>query len=462
MKKNLYLLISAFILCATIFFSGQSKAFAQEENSQKKVSGETKKYRAESIALLKEIKDTLEKFYYDKNYHSMDLETKVKAAKDRINTLDYNWQMYRVLVQFLMDFDDSHTSFQLPPRTDYFDYGFSMQMFGTDCFITAVKKDSDAEKQGLKVGDQLLNIGKFKPNRKDLWKILYVLYKLDPANTVDLKIKKLDGAEQNLTIKAKTMTQKERREELKKKKTKEKFEPVKCQEINTTTIACKLYSFVVEKDDIDKMMKQAKNYQKMILDLRGNGGGYVMIEEYLIGFFFDHDVKIGDIVTREKTETRFAKTHGDRTYKGDLVVLVDSRSASAAEMTARTLQLEKRAKIVGDVSSGMVMTSIYVPLFRSASALSDMIISYVGMSVTIADVIMKDGSRLEKTGVLPDAPVIPTGEALNKKMDAVLAYAASMLGAELSPEKAGEFYFITQKENDEDLDKGEDTGDGDK
>jgi C-terminal processing protease CtpA/Prc len=78
--------------------------------------------------------------------------------------------------------------------------------------------------------------------------------------------------------------------------------------------------------------------------------------------------------------------------------------------------------------------------------LSDIVITHVGMSVTVADVVMSDGTRLEKVGVIPDVPVIPTGIALNKIMDAVLAYAATLLGAELTPEKAGEFYFITRKE----------------
>jgi C-terminal processing protease CtpA/Prc len=438
-----------FTIILLILSSGQQASFAQ----QKKTTTETKKDRTESISLIEEMRDNLKKYYYDKTYHGIDLEAKVQAAKDRINTLDYNWQMHRVLVQFLMDFDDSHTKFYLPPRNDYFDYGFSMQMFGFDCFITSVKKGSDADKQGLEVGDQVAGIGKFTPTRKDLWKIIYVLYRLDPAESVDLTVKKLNGTEQKLKIKGKAMTRKERREEFEKYKDDQK--PFKCQEVNTEVIACKLYTFIVEKNDIDKMITQVKNYKKLILDLRGNGGGYVLIEEYLLGHFFERDVKIGDVVMRDKTEERFAKTRGDRVFKGDLVVLIDSRSASAAEMTARVLQIEKRAKVVGDVSSGAVMTSIFVPLFDPAiNRLGNSIMSGIAMSITIADVKMSDGSRLEKVGVVPDVPMIPTGMALNKKMDAVLFYAATLLGAKLSPEKAGEFYFITHKEIDEDLEDG--------
>lgn len=81
-------------------------------------------------------------------------------------------------------------------------------MIGDECFITSVKKDGDAQKQGISVGDQIVLLGKFKPTRRDLWKMTYVLYKLDPADTLDLKIRKPDGTEKSLTVKAKTMTDK--------------------------------------------------------------------------------------------------------------------------------------------------------------------------------------------------------------------------------------------------------------
>ena len=441
-----------YCLFLIVAFTAVQTAFSQEPEKPKKVSGDTKKYRQEALRLLDEMKGIIKEDYYDPKFHGVDLESRFKAAEERIKTLEYNWQMYRVLVQVLMDFNDSHTRFNIPPRTDYFDYGFSMQMFGNDCYVVSVKKDSDAAKQGLAVGDKILNIGKYTPSRQHLWKIVYVLYRLDPLDTVDLKIQKLDNSVQNLTVKAKTMTQKERKAELKKKKSNEKVEPYKCQAVNSEILACKLYSFVTEKSTVDKMMKEARNYKKLILDLRGNGGGYVILEEYLIGHFFDKSIKIGDIITRKKTETRMAESRGDKVFKGELVVLVDSNSASAAEIFSRVMQIEKRGKVIGDVSRGAVMTSIYRPLFSPASAFADIIISSVGMSITIGDVVMKDGSRLENVGVLLDYPVAPNALALSKKMDPILAYAATTLGAELSPEKAGEFYFITQKDDDEDLD----------
>jgi len=418
---------------------------AQEQPA--KLSSEAKQTREQTIRMLDEIKDVLTENYYDPKFHGIDLSARIDASKARIRTLQYNWQMYRVLVQLLMDFNDSHTRMLLPPRTDYFQYGFGMQMVGDSCIVTSVKKDSDAFLKGVEPGDEILKIGSFTPNRKDLWKINYVIYKLDPANTLDLKLRKLDGSEKILTIMAKTMTEKQYNAEQKAKKEKSKFEPYKCQEIAADLIACKLYTFSVEKNDIDKMMSQAQKYPKLILDLRNNGGGLVSIESYLLGFFFDHEVKIADIVTRKKTETRTAQPVGSRQYKGEVAMLIDSNTASAAEVTSRVMQIEKRAKIYGDISSGSVMTSIRVPFESVMSALADAAIIQVGMSLTIGDVIMRDGSRLERAGVIPDEMLQPSGLAYTKKTDPVLSYVAEKLGTKLTPEQAGAYYFLLSKED---------------
>ena len=62
---------------------------------------------------------------------------------------------------------------------------------------------------------------------------------------------------------------------------------------------------------------------------------------------------------------------------------------------------------------------------------------------------MRDGSRLENVGVMPDEVLRPTGLALAKKTDPVLAYAALKFGANLTPEQAGGLYFMTEKEEGE-------------
>ena len=422
---------------------------AQSLESETLNTKEAKRDREMGLAMLKEMKKILEEHYYDPKYRGIDLKARFKAAETRVKTLNYNWQIYRVLAQVLLDFNDSHTALILPRRTDHFEYGFTTQMIGDKCIVVSVKKDSDAEKKGLRVGDQVLSIGRFVPTRDHLWKIMYLIYKLDPAKTVDLKIKNLAGVESEMTVAAKTMTEKEFEEAQKKRKDAEKEKPFKCQEISAEVIACKLYTFVVQTNQIDKMMKEVGQHSKLILDLRGNGGGRVVAEKHLASYLFDRDVKMAEEITRKKTEIRMVQGKKDKSFKGELIVLVDSNSASASEFLARVVQLEKRGKIVGDVTKGALMTSITMGLFGPFT-LADIKITPYAMSVTIGDIIMSDGNRIEGVGVIPDVAIGPSGLALLNKADPVLARAATMLGAKLTAEQAGKFYFMAKKEEDED------------
>src|SRR5208283_643471 len=85
-----------------------------------------------------------------------------------------------------------------------------------------------------------------------------------------------------------------------------------------------------------------------------NGGGSVETLKYLTAGFFEKEVKIADRIGRSERKPMIAKPHG-HPFTGKLVVLVDSKSGSAAELFARMVQIEKRGTVLGDCSSGKVM-----------------------------------------------------------------------------------------------------------
>ena len=88
----------------------------------------------------------------------------------------------------------------------------------------------------------------------------------------------------------------------------------------------------------------------VILDLRGNGGGYLDEACSLCGLFLPGgpvvQAKMGDEV-----EVLKDPSEGQTFYDGPLVVLVDKLSASASEITAACLQDRGRALICGDSST---------------------------------------------------------------------------------------------------------------
>ena len=412
--------------------------------------------RDRGLQILSTIKDIMKKEYYDPKFHGLDLDKHFKETSARIKELDTAPQIFTAIAQFLLDFNDSHTRYVPPDRINEVEYGFSVQMIGNACRVVEVKHGGNAEAQGLKVGEDISDISGYSPRRDSLWALIYLLYSLDPRPELTLSVVGIDGHTRQMLIPARLVTRDDRKRESNRRKDLErqrpelKSKPYKCQEVDSNLIACKLYTFSVETSVIDKMMKEVGEHQKMILDLRGNGGGYVETESHLTGYFFDHDVKIGNEIGRKKGVERIAKSRKAKAFNGKLVVLVDSRSASASEVFARVMQIEKRAQVVGDTSAGAVMTSVLYPLDLNVM-LGARESVYGWMSLTIGDLVMSDGQRLEGTGLVPDLIKVPSGAELAEKSDPTLAFAASLCGADLSKKEAGNFYFIARvpEEGDE-------------
>lgn len=155
---------------------------------------------------------------------------------------------------------------------------------------------------------------------------------------------------------------------------------------------------------------------------------------------FDREVKIADRIGRKDSEPEMAKPLHE-TFSGKVVVLVDAESASAAELFARIMQLEKRGLVMGDHSSGSVMEARE----HSEQSGTDTAV-YYGASVTEWNLIMADGKSLEHVGITPDEVVLPTAEDLANGRDPVLAHAAASLGVKISAEEAGKAFRMSGRQ----------------
>ncbi|MGA8270608.1 MAG: S41 family peptidase [Candidatus Sulfotelmatobacter sp.] len=427
-------------LCASLiigFCLISQVAFAQDEP----LTGED---RSKAKEMLHNIRDDIREHYFDKKYQGLDFDARFQSAEKKIESASSMNYALADIAGAVSALNDSHTFFIPPPRPYKHSYGWEMQAIGdSGCFVTAVRPGSDAEKKGLKPGDQVLSVNGYSAIREDVRKIRYVFNTLRPQPGLRLVVRSEKGDLRQIDVMA-SMRATERLRDLmdywsyaQEERDTERLHHSRFFEYGNDVIIWKLPDFVFDTDQAKKMLDQIRSHKALILDLRGNPGGSVDFLAHFLGGMFDHEVKIDNRVHRDRIKSEVTKTRGDKTFNGKLIVLVDSESASASEIFAKVVQLEKRGIVVGDLSSGSVMES---RLYRHT--IGRMVMTFYAASVTEADIIMSDGKSLEHIGVVPDVRMTPTAADLAAGRDRALAYAAGLVGIELTPEKAGTLFPV--------------------
>lgn len=145
-----------------------------------------------------------------------------------------------------------------------------------------------------------------------------------------------------------------------------------------------------------KYAEEIKNegISKVILDLRGNGGGYVQAAKTVASLWLEKNALIVSEKTGSKTVEEIRAT-GENPLKGiKTVILLDNSSASASEIVAGALKEHKAAQIVGEKSygKGSVQTTIDMP----DGAL---------LKVTIAKWFTPSGKNISNNGISPDVEI---------------------------------------------------------
>jgi C-terminal processing protease CtpA/Prc len=401
--------------------------------------------RGNAQAMLNMVKDDLKRNYYDQTFHGLNLDERFKEAEGKLKLATTRDQLMAIVAQSLLDLNDSHTFLVPPPRAARIEYGWQMQMVRDDCFVSAVKSKSDAEAKGLKPGDRVLSVDGVKPTRGSFWKMLYRYYALMPSRTVRIVVQSPgDSEERQLEIASKVQEGASVTNwgDLFIRYLSEEWDinHDRFFEVGNEMLVWKMPTFEVSKDHVDAIMGRVRKFKTLVVDLRGNGGGYVDTLSRLVSHFFDKEIKIADLKSRKEMKPQLAKKRGEAPFAGQLIVLVDSNSASASELFARVMQLEKRGTVLGDNTAGAVMTAKY---YDHESGVGRVL--YFGASVTIADMVMTDGKSLEHAGVIPDEVVLPTGADITASRDPVIARAAEIAGVKLTPEKAGTLFPVEWK-----------------
>jgi C-terminal processing protease CtpA/Prc len=403
--------------------------------------------RDRATGILRDAYENVKKHYYDPKYHGLDLEARYHEYDAKIRNAPTLSQGFAIVAAFLEGLNDTHTFFSPPPRSFQTDYGYRMQMYGDSCLVSTIRPGTDAATK-LHPGDQVLGYNNYNVNRAVMWKMEYYFGVLAPQKASVLALRDPDGQERKVTVEAKVREFKKvmdltgadgggdistliRDSENAGRLTRQRW-------INLGDVMIwKMPEFFLADEGVDHLFAEAKKHRALILDLRGNPGGAISTLERMLSDTFDHEVKVADRIGRKELKPEIAKHHSEGNFSGKIVVLIDSGSASSAELFARVMQLEKRGTVIGDRSAGAVMEA----LDYSNTQGVDTKIAY-SFSITEADLIMKDGKSLEHLGVTPDEIVLPTAKDLARGWDPVLSHAAGLVGLNLEPAAAGKMFPV--------------------
>jgi carboxyl-terminal processing protease len=248
--------------------------------------------------------------------------------------------------------------------------------------VIAPLKDSPAMKAGIKAGDIITAVdGKNMLGQSSEEAVSLIRGELDTPVTITVLHQ---GAKATTDIKI-------IRKEIKI--------PTLDTEKQNGVFIIKLYNFSAESPDLfRKALNEfvTSKYKYMIIDLRGNPGGYLEAAVNMASYF----LKDGQIVVSErqgKNET--VVNHRSAGIVGlpagiKIVVLVDGGSASASEILSGALKDQGVAKIVGMKSFGKGSVQELVNLDGGSS-----------LKVTIAKWYTPNGINISESGIKPDVEV---------------------------------------------------------
>ena len=238
-----------------------------------------------------------------------------------------------------------------------------------------------------------------------------IIYKADGEDISALKVedvaKKLRGAEGTTVV----LTVVRGSEELDFTLTRETINNVSAYiDYSGDTAILTISRFDLDTGNLTKKLAQEAidhGAKKLIVDLRGNGGGYVSSANEVASLWIN-----GDLVVEQRSsngvysDQTFAKTGIDILSNMKTVVLINGSTASASEIVAGALKDYGKATLIGEKTYGK----------GSVQALEEFMSGEL-LRVTIAKWYTPKGKNINGEGIKPDVEVERTFDQINKEID---------------------------------------------
>ena len=241
--------------------------------------------------------------------------------------------------------DDKHTMFFNEEETNDFltdlsgsYYGIGAQIYQSDdeyVTISRVFKNSPAEKAGLQIGDKFVSIDGESMKGKTPNEVSSILRSSESSRATLVMLR----GEEEKTIEV--------------EKSVVEIDSVYSEKLedNIGYIGINTFSSLTDDQFYEALVDLGnQGVNSLIIDLRGNGGGYLSTVTNIISRFVDTKSVIYQIKDRKKTEKFYSLNDNTLNYK--VVILIDENSASASEIMCSALQEQYGAILVGKTTYG--------------------------------------------------------------------------------------------------------------
>jgi carboxyl-terminal processing protease len=243
--------------------------------------------------------------------------------------------------------------------------------------IDSTVPDSPAAKAGLQSGDQIVMVGS-----KDM--------KGATADQTTAVIQGPNGSKVTLTIArgSSTFTVTITRAEI-------HVASVRSAVIGDHVLYVRIYQFgaTTSKEFADALSAGLRGAKGVVLDLRDDGGGYISAADDVISEFVTNGETF-ELRDRAGNVERHDATGQHAVPSLPLVVLVNANSASASEITAGSLQVHHRAKLIGTTTFGKGSVQLDFPLSDGSD-----------LHLTIKRWYLPNGVTIDHKGLTPDITV---------------------------------------------------------
>ena len=241
--------------------------------------------------------------------------------------------------------------------------------------ITEVLDDSPADKKGIAVGDYLHQVDEFKLGEDEESNDIEQLLTGIAGTQVDVVTSKA-GRRKHTT----TLQRNNSHPQIIETRFVDGIAVVRLPAFQNNSREKLLQSLI----DLDKPVTG------ILLDLRDNPGG-VLASAVSVASLFMTDTDVVQIKSRQ-ADSRTLSTKGAALLESLPVVVLQNRySASAAEVLTSSLQAQKRATVLGEVSYGKGSVQSVIPLNDEQA-----------VKLTVANYMTASGKKIDGIGVEPD------------------------------------------------------------